>query len=113
VAATSQGATDPTPASRTWAIDLAAPTNVSITSPANGASVTGQVTLNATALDNVGVVSISFYVDGQLLATDASSPFSTNWNTNKVSKTSHTLYVIAVDAAGNATQSATITVTVR
>jgi Big-like domain-containing protein/calcineurin-like phosphoesterase family protein/fibronectin type III domain protein len=113
VAATNQGATDPTPASRTWTVDAIAPTNVIITAPSNGASVTGQVTISATANDNIGVVSISFYADGQLLGTDSSSPFSTNWNTNKVTKTTHTLYVIAMDAAGNTTQSATITVTVR
>jgi len=113
VAATSQGATDPTPASRTWTVDTVAPTGVAITSPTNGASVTGQVTISATASDNVGLASISFYVDGQLLATDSSAPFSTNWNTNKVSTTTHTLFVRATDAAGNITQSTTITVTVR
>jgi chitodextrinase len=107
------GNTDSTPASRTWTVDTIAPTGVAITAPANGASVTGQVTISATASDNVGVTSVSFYVDGQLLATDSSSPFSTNWNTNPVSKTSHTLYVRATDAAGNTTQSTTITVTVR
>jgi Bacterial Ig domain len=56
---------------------------------------------------------VSFYVDGQLLGSDASAPFSTTWNTNKVTNTTHTLYVIATDTAGNTTQSASITVTVR
>lgn len=107
------GNTDSTPASRSWTIDTAAPTGVAITAPANGASVTGQVTISATASDNVGVVQVNFYVDGQLLASDTSAPFSTNWNTNKVTNTTHTLYVIATDAAGNATQSTTITVSVR
>ena len=113
VAATNQGATDPTPASRTWTIDTIAPTGVAITAPTNGASVTGQVTISASASDNVGVVSVSFFADGQSLATDTSAPFSTTWNTHNVSKTTHTLYVRATDAAGNTTQSATITVTVR
>jgi hypothetical protein len=107
------GNTDSTPASRIWTIDTAAPTGVAVTSPANGASVTGQVTITASASDNIGVSQVSFYVDGQLLASDASAPFSTTWNTNKVTKTTHTIYVVAVDAAGNTTQSATITVTVR
>jgi Bacterial Ig-like domain/Bacterial Ig domain/Calcineurin-like phosphoesterase len=107
------GNTDSTAASRTWTVDTIAPAGVAITAPTNNASVTGQVTISASASDNVGVVSVSFYVDGQLFDTDTSAPFSITWNTNKVSKTTHTLYVRAVDAAGNTTQSATITVTVR
>ena len=113
VAATFSGATDATPASRTWTIDNVAPTAVTITTPAAGSSVTAQTTISATASDNVGVVSISFYADGQLINSDNSSPFSITWNTNKVSKTTHTLYVRAFDAAGIMTQSTTITVTVR
>jgi hypothetical protein len=107
------GNTDSTPASRTWTVDTVAPTGVAITSPANGSTVSGQTTINASAGDNVGVTTVRFYIDGQLFDTDTTAPFSTTWNTNKVSKTTHTLYVIAVDAAGNTTQSATITVTVR
>jgi len=104
---------DSTPASSTWTVDTVVPTGVTITAPANGAIVTGQVTITASASDNVGVVSVSFYVDGQLLATDTSAPFSTTWNTKKVTPTTHTIYARATDAAGNTTQSATITVTVQ
>lgn len=114
VAATNQGATDPTPASSTWTIDTTAPTGVAITSPTNGAVVNGQVTINATASDNVGVASVKFFIDGAQVDLDTSAPYSTTWNTNKLkSGTSHTLYVIAVDTAGNTTQSVTITVTIR
>jgi len=107
------GNTDTTPASRTWTVDIVAPTGVAITAPTNGVSVTGQVTISASASDNIGVAQVSFYADGQLLGSDTSAPFSTSWNTNKVTKSTHTLYVIATDAAGNTMQSATITVTVR
>ena len=92
VAATSGGATDPTPASQTWTVDTIAPTGVAITSPTNGASVTGQTNISASASDNVGIARVEFYADGQLLATDTSSPYSTTWNTNKV-KRRHTHYL--------------------
>ncbi len=107
------GNVDLTPAIRTWTVDNTAPTGVAITSPANGASVTGTITLTASASDNIGVTLVSFYVDGKLLATKAAAPFTTSWNTKNISKSTHTLYVTAVDAAGNLTQSVTISVTVK
>jgi hypothetical protein len=112
VAATYQGSTDPTPASRTWTVDTTGPT-VSITAPANGAAVTGQVTITASASDSAGVASVAFYVNGQLLATDTSAPFSATWNTNKIAKTTYTIYAIAKDSVSNQTQSGSITVTVK
>ena len=44
-------------------IDTTPPT-VSITSPANGATVSGTVTVSATASDNVGVTSVHSISDG-------------------------------------------------
>jgi hypothetical protein len=105
------GNTDTTPASRTWTIDTVAPT-VSITSPASAASVTGRVTIAANATDNVGVVVVRFYADGILIGSDTSAPYSVSWNTNQVSKGSHTLYAEADDAAGSTTRSANRGVTV-
>ena len=43
--------------------DTTAPT-VSVTAPANGATVSGTVTLSATASDNVGVAGVQFLLDG-------------------------------------------------
>jgi hypothetical protein len=106
------GISDSTPASRTWTIDTVAPTGVAITSPTDGSTVPiGQVRITAVASDNNGVASVSFYLDGQRLATDTSGPYTATWNSRKSASGPHTLYVIAVDAAGNTTQSATITVT--
>jgi hypothetical protein len=80
--------------------DTTAPT-VAMGSPASGATVTGTITVTATASDNVGVVKVDFYVDGVLSATDTSSPYSFSWNTTTLSNGSHTLQAIAADAAGN------------
>src|SRR6185295_16717019 len=90
-----------------------APPTVSITAPANGATVSGTVNVNATASDNVGVAGVQFFVDGATLGgEDTTSPYSVSWNTTAVANGSHQLTARARDAAGNRTTSATVTVTV-
>lgn len=92
--------------------DTTAPT-VTISSPDNGATVSGGITVRATASDNVGVTSVQFTVDGASLGSpDTRSPYSTTWSTTGASNGSHTLRAIARDAAGNSTTS-TVTVTVK
>jgi len=89
------------------------PPSVSITAPANGATVQGTVNVNATASDNVGVASVQFQLDGaDLGAPDTTVPFSTSWNTAMVLNGSHTLKAVARDAAGNSKISSPVTVTV-
>jgi hypothetical protein len=73
----------------------------SLTAPLNGTTLAGTVTLSATATDNVGVKSVSFYADTNLIGTDPTAPFSLAWNTSSVTNGSHTLTAKAADAAGN------------
>jgi hypothetical protein len=87
------------------------PPAVSISGPANSATVSGTVQVTGTATDNVGVTSIHFSVDGKLVATSASSPFVFSWNTASYTNASHTITVSASDAAGNV-GTASISVTV-
>ena len=96
----------------TTSADTTAPT-ASITAPANGATVSGtSVSLSATAADNVGVVGVQFKVDGANLGTeDTATPYTKTWDSTTVSNGTHTLTVVARDAAGNTTTSASITVT--
>jgi hypothetical protein len=83
-----------------------------MSAPANGATVSGTITVSATASDNVGVVGVQFLLDGANLgAEDAASPYSVSWNTNTVGNGAHTLSARARDAAGN-TAIASVTVTV-
>src|SRR6266581_1851180 len=57
------------------------PPSVSITAPASGATVSGSVTVSASASDNVGVAGVQFLVDGANLGSeDTSSPYSVSWN---------------------------------
>src|SRR2546423_1637101 len=90
------------------------PPTVSITSPANGETISGTVPVRASASDNVGVMGVQFFRDGTALgAEDTTAPYSVSWNTTTVSDGSHTLTAVARDAAGNRSPvSAPVTVTV-
>ncbi|OJH38389.1 extracellular catalytic domain type 1 short-chain-length polyhydroxyalkanoate depolymerase [Cystobacter ferrugineus] len=91
--------------------DTVAPT-VSLSAPANGATVSGTVTLSANASDNVGVTQVAFLVDGAVVGTDSTPPFTFAWNTATAATGPHSLAARASDAAGNTTTSSPITVTV-
>ena len=95
-------------------IDTVAPT-VAITSPASGATVSGNVKITATASDSggSGVAQVRFNADGVLVGTSKSSPYSVTWNARKVATGQHTLTAVAQDVAGNSQQSASIVVTVK
>src|SRR5689334_11438974 len=96
----------------TAATDTTPPT-VSLTAPANGASVRGSVTVSATASDNVGVRGVQFLLDGASLNTeDTSSPYSISWNTTSAAAGPHVLSARARDAAGNLGTAAVVNVTV-
>jgi peptidoglycan/xylan/chitin deacetylase (PgdA/CDA1 family) len=101
-------------ASQTVSIDTIAPT-VAITSPANGATVGGNITVSASAGDSggSGVATVSFYLDGRLLSTQRGPKYSFQWNTKSAGKGQHTLTAVATDNAGNTTTSAAVTVTVK
>ena len=89
------------------------PPTVSLTAPASGATVSGTVTLKATAADNNGVAGVQFKLDGANLgAEDTTAPYSVSWNTTTATNGTHTLTAVARDAAGNTTTSAAVTVTV-
>ncbi|MCY1078976.1 Ig-like domain-containing protein [Archangium lansingense] len=90
--------------------DWVAPT-VSLTAPAAGATVSGTVTLSATASDNVGVAKVEFYEGSTLLGSDTTSPFSFSWNSRNGPNGPRTLSARALDAVGNSATSATVTVT--
>lgn len=74
---------------------------VTLTQPFSGSTVTGSVTLAAAAIDNIGVASVQFFVDGTLLGSpDLVAPYGVVWDTRNVSNGTHTLAARARDAAG-------------
>ncbi|MBP9699522.1 MAG: S8 family serine peptidase [Elusimicrobia bacterium] len=76
------------------------PPTVTLTAPAEGASVGGTVTLTASASDNVGVTRVEFYLDGQKIGEDTAGPFQFFWNSGLAANGTHSLTAMAWDAAG-------------
>lgn len=91
--------------------EAAAPT-VSITSPAANSTISGTVSVNASATDNVGVTKVEYYLNGTLKATDTASPYVYSLNTTSLASGTYTLMAKAYDAAGNVGQSSNVSVTV-
>ena len=91
--------------------DTTSPTT-SIGSPSNGATVSGTVTVSASASDNVGVSRVELFVDGSLHSTDTTSPYAFSWNTTTVSNGGHSLQTRAYDASGNVGSSGVVSITV-
>ena len=88
------------------------PPTATITAPANGASVSGNVTVSANASDNIGIDRVEFLLDGALLGSDASAPYGVVWNSATATDGAHALAARAVDLAGNTGTSAAVNVTV-
>ncbi|WLI91611.1 S8 family serine peptidase [Massilia sp. R2A-15] len=91
--------------------DTQAPTSA-ITSPAASSTVSGIVTVNVAASDNVGVDHVELKANGTVVGTDSASPFSFSWNSANVANGMNTLVATAFDKAGNATASAPVAVNV-
>jgi Bacterial Ig domain/Domain of unknown function (DUF1929) len=92
--------------------DTIAPT-VNITAPTSGATVQGNLVLNATAGDNVGVSTVQFLLNGNPLgAPDTAAPYTTTWNTTSVSNGAYTLSARATDIAGNSSLATDVIVNV-
>lgn len=89
------------------------PPSVSLTAPASGATVSGTITVTASASDNVGVTRVDVLVDGAVAGSDASAPYAVAVDTTRLANGAHSLAARALDAAGNAATSAAITVTVQ
>jgi hypothetical protein len=88
----------------TTVVDNTAPTG-SVLSPNAGSTVSGSVTLAASATDATsGVASVSFAVNGNVVGTDTSWPYQVNqWDTTPLADGSYDLVVTITDVAGNST----------
>src|SRR4029077_14280635 len=98
---------------RTAACPETIPPNVSVIAPVNGTTVSGTVSVSASAADNVGVVGVQFSLDGvKLAAQDTTAPYAISWDTTGAANGKHVVTAVARDAAGNSTVSNAVSVTV-
>jgi thermitase len=92
------------------AADTQAPA-VAISSPTGG-TVSGIVPVSVSASDNVGVTRVDLLVNGTLLASDTTTPYSFSWDSSALAGTSVSVVARAYDAAGNSASSKAVAVTV-
>lgn len=94
-----------------------APPIVSMWSPAASTTLTGNVTLTATAVDDRDVIGVRFTLDGQDIGAEVTleSPparFTLSWDSRGIANGTYTLTATARDAAGHTTTAAGISVTI-
>jgi len=93
-----------------------APSNVSemsITAPSDGATVSGSLTVSANASDTNAIIGVQIQVDDSNLGQELfSAPYSTIWDTSTLTNGIHTLRVVARDAMGYLATGTPVTVAV-
>lgn len=89
-----------------------APPSVAITSPAEGASVHGAISVTANVSDASGIARVDLYEGATLLGSATSAPFTISWNTVFAGEGAHAIQLVATDAPGNTATSATRNVVV-
>ena len=96
---------------RVGVVDTQPPT-AAITSPTASSSVSGMVTINVAASDNVGVDRVELSANGTVVGTVTASPYSFSWNSANAANGMVNLVATAYDKAGNAAASAPVAVNV-
>jgi hypothetical protein len=78
------------------------PPTISITQPAEGATVSGTVTIQATASDDDGVTQVLFKDGATVIGTDTNGAdgWTIPWDTTPVAQGSHTITATAIDTIG-------------
>lgn len=89
------------------------PPTVSLSAPAGGSTVSGVLTVRATAADTgTGVTKVQFFVDGAQVGEDGSSPYTDALDTRNLTNGTHMFSAKAFDGAGHSTTSAVVSATV-
>lgn len=108
--AAANGLTNKPPAQKCTAGNNTAPT-VQITSPTDGAEVSGTLTIAATASAPSGVRGVEFLIDGISIGTDSDAPYSASYNSSLLANGNHTV-TATVTSVNGATASNQISIQV-
>jgi hypothetical protein len=93
--------------------DDTTPPVITISNPLSGQTVSGIVSFTALAEDDFGVLEVEFYIDGESVGTDSTSPYQYEWDTVTLTNgTQHTLSSTATDLANHTTFAQPILVTI-
>jgi CHRD domain-containing protein/Big-like domain-containing protein len=93
------------------------PPSVALSTPASGTTVSMMVALTATASASstygLTITSVSFLIDGTVVGTAMSSPYTVNWDSTTVANGSHQLSAKATDSMNDTATTPAITITVQ
>jgi hypothetical protein len=86
---------------------------VSITSPTTGATVSGSVSVLASASSSIGIAGVQFELDGADIGpVFTNAPYGGAWDSTAVTDGAHTFIAVATDTAGKQTISMPVTILV-
>jgi hypothetical protein len=86
------------------------PPSASITAPDDNADVSGDVSVDVSATDNVGVSVVELFINGIFYAEDTTAPYGFYWDTTIYDDGAYQLVALAHDNSGNNGQSNAVTV---
>ncbi len=81
-------------------VDSQAPV-VSILSPQHNATTSGDVLIEISATDNVGVSQVDLFIDSELIGSDLTAPYLFSWDSTQTMDGSVSVVAKAQDTAGN------------
>ncbi len=85
-----------------FAVEGDSPPSVSITTPSDGDTVSGAVTISASASDDYGIDRVEFYIDGILKFVDREAPYEFTWDSSSVVDGNHKIMATAYDTSNQA-----------
>jgi subtilisin family serine protease/PKD repeat protein len=99
--------------SRLGATASSGPPTIVITSPANGAVVTGVVGVSVSVTNDAPILAVQYFLDGSVWGPEVTAfPYSTTLNTAALTLGPHSVRAVMRDALGRLTWSAPVDVTV-